>query len=213
MSFRWKIAQTAELKWWQNYLSHKSTDSYKEWKERYWNDFLKELPFLINPNSSILDAGCGPAGIFTILDDHQVTACDPLLNAYEQKLDHFDPENFPWTNFVSKSLEDFTQVAQFDYVFCLNAINHVDDLAKSLDNLIQSLKPGGILVISIDAHNYSGLKKIFQLIPGDILHPHQYDRKDYRKMIEDRAIVLENGKCLKKEFIFNYWLEWGIKKS
>ena len=77
MTFRWKIAQAAEIRWWQNYLKNKSTTEYADWKTQYWENLLEEtgLTFLNesdkeNPNKvenlRILDAGCGPAGIFMI---------------------------------------------------------------------------------------------------------------------------------------------------
>ena len=209
MSFRWKIAQTAELKWWQNYLSAKPIAEYQAWKADYWRGFLKEVPLELPKGARILDAGCGPAGLFTILPDHEVTACDPLLDAYAEKLSHFEPKDYPWTKFVNSALEDFETEEGFDYIFCINAINHVDNLGLALDQLIKALKPGGQLILSIDAHNHDWLKRIFQWLPGDILHPHQYNRAEYRKMMTERGIVLGEGKRLNKERIFSYWVEWG----
>jgi len=156
-----------------------------------------------------LDAGCGPAGLFTILPQQEVVACDPLLDQYASKLKHFDKSNYPNTQFVSQSLEEFSAPNSFDYVFCLNAINHVDDLPLALDRLIASVKPGGTLILSIDAHNYNWLKKIFQWIPGDILHPHQYNREEYRKMMESRGITLGEGLQMNRERFFSFWGEWG----
>ena len=70
-SLKWKIAQTLEYKWWQNYLKKKNTAEYLSWKETYWNNLLAEiaafLPLL--KGNKILDAGCGPAGIFMALNE------------------------------------------------------------------------------------------------------------------------------------------------
>ena len=132
MNLRWKIAQAAEIRWWQRYLKNKNTSDYATWKKAYWTKLLSEigLSALLNPNTAaqkILDAGCGPAGIFMVLTpQHQVTALDPLLNDYEKKLAHFKQIFYPDVTFVSKSLESFDAEKQnFDTVFCLNAINHV----------------------------------------------------------------------------------------
>ena len=92
MNLRWKIAQAAEIRWWQRYLKNKDTGDYATWKKAYWTKLLSEigLSALLNPNTAaqkILDAGCGPAGIFMVLTpQHQLTALDPLLNDYEKKL-------------------------------------------------------------------------------------------------------------------------------
>ena len=212
MSFRWKIAQTAELKWWKNYLSSKNVTEYLEWKRDYWRDFLTYLPFSVSEETRVLDAGCGPAGIFSVLSQHEVVACDPLMDQYEESLKHFDAKKYPWTNFRNLAIEDFQFEEEFDFVFSINAINHVNDLELSCQKLVKALRPGGKLIVSADAHNVNLLKKLFQIIPGDILHPHQYDRSEYRAFFEGQGISLGSGRLIKKERIFSYWLEWGQKE-
>ncbi len=217
MTFRWKIAQAAEIRWWQNYLKNKSTTEYANWKTQYWENLLVEtgLAFLneadkTNPekgkNLRILDAGCGPAGIFMIFKKQKVDALDPLLEDYEAKLTHFKKSFYPNVTFYAQPLETFDKTNAYDAVFCLNAINHVADLSKSFDILVNSVKSGGHLVVSIDAHNYSFLKTIFQTIPGDILHPHQYDLQEYTDMLISRGCPVEKTILKKKEFIFNYYI-------
>ena len=167
MTFRWKIAQAAEIRWWQSYLKNKPTTDYAVWKTKYWQDLLAEigLATALTEGSKILDAGCGPAGIFMIFKNHAVDALDPLLDDYATKLSHFKRENYPNVQFFSQPLESFSdKKAVYDTVFCLNAINHVADLQQAFDVLVDATKSGGTLVVSIDAHNYSFLKTIFHKI-------------------------------------------------
>jgi 2-polyprenyl-3-methyl-5-hydroxy-6-metoxy-1,4-benzoquinol methylase len=208
MSLRWKIAQAAEIRWWQNYLKNKPTTEYAEWKIQYWATLLAETGVEIKNTEGvrILDAGCGPAGIFMIFKNQKIDALDPLLNDYEAKLPHFKKSQYPNVHFYSQSLETFDRKNEYDAVFCLNAINHVADLQKSFDILVDSVKPEGHLVVSIDAHNYSFLKTIFQAIPGDVLHPHQFDLVEYTDMLTSRGCTLEKAILKKKEFIFNYYI-------
>jgi len=211
MSLRWKIAQNIELRWWKNYLKGKSPKEYLAWKKDYWRKTLKQLKVELEPGMKILDAGCGPAGIFTILEDHQVTAMDPLLDKYAADLPHFQPTDYPYCEFANASLESYTSKAPFDLIFCINAINHVDDIDVAVKNLAKNLKPNGRLIMTIDAHNFGVLKTIFQLIPGDILHPHQYNLKDYQEMMEKVGFDIQSSVKLKSEFIFDYWSLEGIK--
>ena len=218
MTFRWKIAQAAEIRWWQNYLKNKSTTDYAQWKTQYWEQLLAEIGLeSLNTvpkdsygegggNTRILDAGCGPAGIFMIFKKQKVDALDPLLDEYETKLSHFKKSNYPNVQFYAQPLETFDKINEYDAVFCLNAINHVADLAQCFDILVNSVKSGGELIVSIDAHNYPFLKKIFQAIPGDILHPHQYDLEEYTNMLTSRGCTLEKTILKKKETIFNYYI-------
>ena len=206
MKLRWKIAQAAEIRWWQGYLNKKEKAEYLQWKKDYWAAFLDDCGLEIPVGASCLDAGCGPAGVFTVLHQQRVDAVDPLLDSYQEKLEHFDPSDYPNVHFIAAPLEQFSAAEPYDYVFCLNAINHVSDLDQCWERLFSATKKGGVLVVSIDAHNYGFFKWLFRAIPGDILHPHQYDLKEYQAMLTQRG-----GKILKtvhknKAFFFDYYV-------
>ncbi len=206
MNLRWKIAQAAEIRWWRRYLGSKDPVAYAAWKSAYWKNFLEKTGVVIDGKDKILDAGCGPSGIFMIFQSNFVDAVDPLLEQYEQSLPGFKKANFPNTRFYTLPLEQFDSSESYNVVFCLNAINHVDDLDKSFDALVGSVKKGGTLVVSIDAHHSDFLKKIFQAVPGDILHPHQYGLEEYRQMLIQRGCRMERTILFKKEFIFSYYV-------
>ncbi len=205
MPLRWNIAQAAEIRWWKSYLRNKPIEDYLGWKTNYWRDFLKTIRVSPSPGMRILDAGCGPAGIFTILQDQQVTAVDPLLEKYDEQLDHFRPADYPWTTFITSPLEQYCQQTEFDLIFCLNAINHVKDIYLCLTNLVTSLKAGGTLVMSIDSHNHQIWKHVFRMLPGDILHPHQFDLEEYSQMLIDKHLEVQSTHHLKKEYFFDYY--------
>jgi 2-polyprenyl-6-hydroxyphenyl methylase/3-demethylubiquinone-9 3-methyltransferase len=215
-ALRWKIAQFFEQLWWKRYLNNKPKQQYLQWKQAYWQQFIqpvkKYIPELFfEEKLQILDAGCGPAGIFMILQPHHVTAIDPLLHEYES-LPHFSKSNYDEVNFVPSALEDFTAEKKFDVVFCLNAINHVNNFELSINNLCNSVKPDGYLVLSVDVHRSSFLKNIFQFIPGDILHPHQYRLNDYLQMLPADKWTVLHTETMKRESIFDYVLIVAKKK-
>lgn len=213
-TIKWKIAQTAELQWWKNYLKDKDTVEYLNWKKNYWNDLLGKISDVVKlkEGDAVLDAGCGPAGVFIVLDKYKVDAVDPLLDEYEKNLQHFKKANYPFAHFYSLPFEDFETQNEYDAVFCMNAINHVSDLNKSFDKLISPIKKDGLLIITIDAHNFSFFKSLFRLLPGDILHPHQYDISEYEKFLTDRSCEIVKRVKLKKEFFFDHYLLVGRKK-
>jgi 2-polyprenyl-6-hydroxyphenyl methylase/3-demethylubiquinone-9 3-methyltransferase len=212
-SWKWKLAQVLELQWWKKYLKNKDRNHYLQWKASYWNNLLFDIEKYIElpEHFMILDAGCGPAGIFICLKRNQVVAIDPLLNSYiENKL--LDPGNYPWVQFKQSKIEDLDVKEKFDYIFCLNAINHVKDIEKSYDALVSALKPGGTLIISTDAHKNNFLKKIFQLIPGDMLHPVQLNINEYNAMLTDRNFEIIKNILHKQEKIFDYYITIAKKK-
>jgi 2-polyprenyl-3-methyl-5-hydroxy-6-metoxy-1,4-benzoquinol methylase len=216
MTLRWKIAQAFEIRWWQRYLKNKPTTDYRAWKSSYWLTMLNNInlsDILKDPKHRILDAGCGPAGIFMLFKNHNaVDALDPLLVDYETKLSHFKQSLYPNVHFYTQTLETFNKKEEYDTIFCLNAINHVADLGKCFDVLVNATKSGGNLVVSIDAHNHDILKLFFQRMPGDILHPHQYNLKEYSEMLTNRGCIIENSLLYKKDFIFNYFILVARKK-
>ncbi|MCP4442199.1 MAG: class I SAM-dependent methyltransferase [Aureispira sp.] len=205
MRWRWKIAQAVEIRWWQRYLKNKEKSDYLAWKTNYWRTFLDKCAVQVLEGAYCLDAGCGPAGIFTILDQQKVDAIDPLLDTYGSKIDHFNPEEYPYAKFKNQALEDLEGKDVYDYIFCLNAINHVSDIELCMDRLWAALKPKGTLVLSIDSHNYKVFKHIFRLLPGDILHPHQYDLKEYENMVTNRGGNIVQTIQIDKAFWFNYY--------
>lgn len=204
---KWKIAQKLEYKWWQKYLEKKDLEEYLQWKLNYWNRLLGEivdvLPF--PKNQHILDAGCGPAGIFLALNHNKVDAIDPLLDKY-QNLPHFDAQRVEWTNFNCQTLESFDQDEIYDVIFCLNAINHVRNVELCYDNLIKALKPGGVMVISTDAHKHQFIKRLFQFVPGDVLHPVQLDISEYNRFLTSRGLKIRKNLNYEEGRIFDYYV-------
>jgi 2-polyprenyl-3-methyl-5-hydroxy-6-metoxy-1,4-benzoquinol methylase len=205
LTLKWKIAQFFEFLWWKNYLQGRTKDEYLKWKKDYWLAFSKHFKGLINESKplQILDAGCGPSGIFMILIEHRVDAVDPLLQQYEQ-FPNFNKEDFPHVNFINNKLENYRKENFYEVIFCINAINHVDDIHSCLQNLYVSLKQGGTCIVAVDTHRSHLLKKIFQFLPGDILHPHQFSRADYELLFEKEKWRVEKTIMVKEGKIFNY---------
>lgn len=213
-NLKWKIAQTLEYKWWKRYLQKKPADEYLDWKRVYWNNVLNRIsPYVpLTGNQQIMDAGCGPAGIFIVLDAHHVTAVDPLLHKYST-FNHFNENNYPWVHFLNQPLETFQQKEVFDSIFCMNAINHVNDIELCYNNLEAALKPGGVIVITTDCHRNNILKKIFQMLPGDMLHPVQLNIKEYNAFLTKRGLEIISVIHFNRTLIFDYYITIAVKKE
>ncbi|MEZ4886160.1 MAG: class I SAM-dependent methyltransferase [Chitinophagales bacterium] len=214
-TLKWELAQRVELLWWQKYLRRKSKDEYTAWKKGYWNEVLQKVGnyLQMKPKDKVLDAGCGPAGIFMVLPQQEVTAVDPLLLHYQNKLAHFSPADYPYVQFHDLPLEQFQSPNSYDVVFCMNAINHVSDIEDSFDRLVEAVLPNGTLVVSIDAHNYNFLKHLFRMLPGDILHPHQYDLVEYQNMLTKRGCEITSCQLIQKNRIFDHYVLVAKKRE
>jgi len=208
MTLRWNIAQTAELKWWQNYLKKKDVGEYLSWKKGYWQNILDQIQTEILPNNNevILDTGCGPAGIYMNLVGYKIDAVDPLLENYDKNLPHFNKADYPYVSFYTTPFEKFELNNKYSTVFCMNVINHVIDINTCIERLSYYTSQNGYLIVTIDAHNYDFFKYLFRAIPMDILHPFQYNLEEYIKLFETNNFKLKEEDCLVKEFFFNHYL-------
>ncbi len=203
-TWRWQMAQWAEWRWWRRYLRDKNPGEYLLAKALYWNRFLDQCAIDLPENAAVLDAGCGPAGIFIVCSRQRVTAVDPLLPRYMRHLPDFRPDAYPWVHFVASPLEILSWEPQFDRIFCLNAINHTRDPGEVLRRLNAAMRPGAKLVMSTDTHKYRLLRLIFKAIPGDILHPQQMDQEDYQRLLVSNGFRVINRFVAKKGRIFDY---------
>jgi 2-polyprenyl-6-hydroxyphenyl methylase/3-demethylubiquinone-9 3-methyltransferase len=212
-STRWRLAQYLEHRWWRRYLRDKPPETYLRQKNRYWKRVLEELELPVREGERVLDAGCGPAGIFIHLRDRQrVTALDPLLDEYE-KLPVFKRSGYPEVRFIQNSLETVPTLEPFDTIYCFNAINHVADWDASLDALTALARPGSRLVITSDVHRHAWLLPVFRGLPGDLLHPQQHTASDYTRALTLRGWRIDRERVLRTEAIFEYraWVcRWPV---
>ncbi len=207
-NIRWRIAQFFELIWWKQYLNKKKPEEYRAWKCNYWHKLFVDLRPELNVENAtqVMDLGCGPAGTYLVITDKKLTAVDPLMDEYENNLAHFNKADFPNATFIKSSMESFVPTEKADLIFCMNAINHVKNIDIAFDKLKECALPNATLVLSIDAHNYTLFKFLFKLIPVDILHPHQYDLKEYQQLLEKRGFKIIKIYLAEKHFLFNYYV-------
>ncbi|MEZ4955772.1 MAG: hypothetical protein R2825_19585 [Saprospiraceae bacterium] len=74
------------------------------------------------------------ADLLSFYDVFQKIKCciDPLLAFYRVNIPHFKEENFTNVDFEKIKLEQLAKQNCFDIIFCLNAINHVKYIDKSI---------------------------------------------------------------------------------
>jgi len=205
-TLRWRTAQWLERRWWRRYLKGKSPEEYLTDKRAYWARTLTELNWETVPGRRVIDAGCGPAGIFIHLNDKEsVAALDPLLDKYEDDLPIFNRSDYPAVNFLHQPLEaDLPDAQTFEAIYCFNAINHVADWGLALDSLTAMAAPGARMIMTSDVHRHGWLMPIFKALPGDALHPQQHDAAAYRSALEQRGWTIDQEMILRTEAIFEY---------
>lgn len=212
MSLKWKLAQFLEVRWWKNYQRGLNNE-YLGGKKEYWENILATSGMEKPGNKKVLDVGCGPSGIYTILENNQVDCVDPLIKKYEESIHFFSTKNYPEKSFFCTPFEDFELQKEYDVVFCLNAINHFRDINVSIEKLYQSLKVGGELLVGIDGHRHGFLKSIFRNIHMDLLHPVQMSLDEYENLFTKQGFETVKMVEYTTGNIFNYYLLKLVKKS
>jgi SAM-dependent methyltransferase len=88
-----------------------------------------------DPPARVLEVGCGKGELARALArvGHSVTAIDPRA-----------PEG---PIFRSVGIEEFSDAEPFDHVVASLSLHHVEDLGRALDKVVDSLRPGGTLVV------------------------------------------------------------------
>ncbi len=205
-SLKWRLAQFLEIRWWRRYWRQQNRRDYLQRKRRYWQQIFHALNIEIPQQQRVLEFGCGPAGAFIVLEQCILDAVDPLIHEYAHALAGFSFERYPWVRFHAEKMEDFTPTSSFPLILCMNAINHVDDWHAAIRQRTVAAAAGTTLLLGVDVHRYQALKQLFRQLPGDLLHPHQHDRDDYRQALADEGWIIEGEHSWKKGRIFDYWL-------
>lgn len=198
-NLRWRLAQWLELRWWKRYLGKQERENYLEWKKEYWRSFLADLGLNKDEllEKRILDLGCGPAGL-AIFEELKIESVDSLALQYEKRGLKMHRQGI-----LNATIENFSSHENFDFVFCVNAINHVDDLAAALRNL-RKLSSGAKLVISTDLHLFKPIKRLFSLLQWDVLHPQQITKNEFINLLNKCEFSIQKEKVLKSGWVFCY---------
>lgn len=136
-----------ELAFWQTLLNqHGSIEDYVRFRTEEYIDKTEHFPMFQEQQGRGLDLGCG---LVSVLDacNKKVIACDPLMDKYLTLV----PQSFLRKIHQQEDGENLTYGANFfDWVFCVNVIDHTPDPKKMSDEIHRVLKPGGILYFEVN---------------------------------------------------------------
>lgn len=163
--------------------------------QRYWHTrrFEEVKRFIDKTEGSVLDVGCAD-GTFTkvILDKSgasKIIGIDVLKNSVNFAKKRYQKNKRMSFKFADAHSLPF-ESRSFNAVFCLEALEHVFDPLKVLNELYRVLKKGGYAVILVPSENWlfhSIVWPLWQLWPGKDIWEHTHLHNFSNGFLEDTA--------------------------
>lgn len=186
-SSNWERVQKIE----RDYHAKKDPNTALELKRRYWAGLLDALPegaVSIEPETRVLDVGCGGTSILLTLPHGRRTGVDPLMDFYLEKFTYLKDHDIRW---LKQTTEEFSDDEKFDLIFSINMLDHTIDPAASAQNFSDLLAPGGRLVLLLNVHTTAFWRRYYELFYRfvDPPHPHQFHRDLVPPMFPDLKLL------------------------
>ncbi len=183
---RWEKAQKYEKDWWSQRAHSINFEYYKV----FARELLLELkPIIeINQSTSILEIGCGPAGISTYIDSNFKHAIDPL-NDFFESIESFQKQRDTRTKYLKAKGENLPYEQEtFDLVIMDNVLDHCEDPQKVMNETFRVMKMGSVLYFQQNVYTLWGkaLRLGMEKFEIDKGHPFTFTKKDISLLL-DRA--------------------------
>ncbi|MDZ4712101.1 MAG: class I SAM-dependent methyltransferase [bacterium] len=172
--------------------------NYNQWTFDQFKEFIK---------GDVLEVGCG-VGSFTKLITEQ-SNFDTLycIDISKPAIDLIKKKNFKG-NIKIECIDLIDAKGNYDFIVCMNVMEHVEDDKTFFNKLLELLKPGGVLFHLVPSHKF--LYSNFDIAAGHF--------KRYSKSMMNELKLPANVK-LAKQYYFNmigalgYWVIYKAIKS
>ena len=181
------------------------------------------LEFILNnfdksiKKKNVLDIGCGGGLISELLakKNGNVTGIDENIYNIKQAREHAKIGSIK-INYKNQSLDTFYKKnkKKYDLILCLEVLEHVNDVKKTLDKISELMKPGATLILSTINRNLKSL--IFAKIFGEYVlnwipvGTHQFEKflkpEEIVEFLKLKKIEIKNIKGMEFNPISNNWL-------
>ena len=181
------------------------------------------LEFILNnfdksiKKKDVLDIGCGGGLISELLakKNGNVTGIDENIYNIKQAREHAKIDSIK-INYKNQSLDTFYKKnkKKYDLILCLEVLEHVNDVKKTLDKISELMKPGATLILSTINRNLKSL--IFAKIFGEYVlnwipvGTHQFEKflkpEEIVEFLKLKKIEIKNIKGMEFNPFLNNWL-------
>ena len=200
-------------KWWNIKGNYKILHKINPLRLKFiLNNFNKSVK-----KKDVLDIGCGGGLISELLakKNANVTGVDENIYNIKQARDHAKISSVK-IDYKNQSLDTFYKKnkKKYDLILCLEVLEHVNDVKKTLDKISELMKPGATLILSTINRNLKSL--IFAKIFGEYIlnwipvGTHQFEKflkpEEIVEFLKLKKIEIKNIKGMEFNPISNNWL-------
>lgn len=149
--FRLNNKEKWEMSFWQNMAFNLGADGFRnlrEWDLAYKTKFFNGI---FDETGRGLDCGCGPISVFEF-SKNKIIAIEPLLERFREIIPFENTKNVKYLQMSGEEIQ-FTD-NYFDYIFCVNVIDHTPNPGKMAEELFRTLKPRGKLYFEVNFDDY-----------------------------------------------------------
>lgn len=151
---------------------------------RWYNKYLLRLiePYL---KGDTLEVGAGIGNFTTELRKDSrlnVWAID-INKKYQKELQTILGDNAGWGD-IEKG-QYFFSSKKFETIILLNVLEHIKDDQQALENLVNLLRPQGLLILLLPAHQF-----LYGSIDESIDHYRRYNKKAINKLLQQRLSII-----------------------
>lgn len=181
--------------------------------QRYWHlRRFSEVSKLIEPADSVLDIGCAD-GTFTKVVFEKTKAKKLIgIDVLKSSIDYVK-KRFVQNKRMAFRVGDAHKLkfgsGEFDAVFCLEALEHVVDPLKVLQEIYRVLKRGGYTIVLVPSENWlfhSIVWPLWQLWPGKNIwehtHLHNFSNGFLEELLQKAGFKITENKSFLLGMLF-----------
>jgi len=158
-------------------------------------------------NGDVLEVGCGVGSFTKLITEKSKFDSLYCIDISAPAIEHISKKDFK-DNVRIECIDLINVEGQFDFILCMNVMEHVEDDTGFFEKLISLLNPGGVLFHLVPSHNF--LYSNFDKAAGHF--------KRYNKEMMN-SFFLPGNVNLVKQYYFNpigaigYWFVYKALKS
>lgn len=159
----------------------------------------------------ILEVGSGTGNIseYFLKDDYLITLSDLRQNYCDIVSEKFrDYENLGGVikldicGDVSKCAE------QFDTIFALNVVEHIEDHERALSNMRRMLKPNGKVIVLVPAH-----MQLYNSFDKELMHFRRYNRESLTGLLSCTGFAVDKSFYFNSTGLLGWFVSGKVQKN